>query len=1124
MRNLRIALVAALVMFLAAAAVPAAPGGGDVLAQDDTADVGEPWVIIDDLPLFHPASLLFTQTFTGTATDAASPIASVEYQIDGGVWIPAQPVDGAFDSLTEKYTFTTSALSEGWHQLEVRASDGAGNVGTASFNPPEGFLVTTAELGSLICGTSSYVDGTFVWTDYAYDDHGANVVPKALPFEFSLPNGDAEYPEWAAPGNAADLIQLQIGLQYDGLHLRAVLQTLTNVTFTLPVEVPNGNGEEMRDVITRIPVLGVAFDTDANPTTGATRLPGGQWPADGLLGVERLVVVSTHVIEVKDDDGRVVRYDVENVGELWGYTGGWPWWWLETWSIIDTFDATVDPDSNVMETVVPKDLLDPREETWRAFGVLGIRNADGGSWLDGSEEIYDLAFVGGEIPENWQDQKQSAILAGTRYAPGEYEQVWPTGASQAAAVIDFAKVSAGETELADGTSPGFHTYLYHSRLDLGEGIIEEASPLGPWFANNLYLGPYQPYLVWIPPEDIALDDPPPMLVFMHGADFNHCFALDWFGEDAGRTRPRPAFFDPYYGPGRMMPPAVVVSPLGRGERSFYTGIAEQDVLDAVDDAMARLGVDPNRVILSGGSMGGFGTMGIGTRYPDRWAMIAPSLGTGRQADDDPERILRENLLNLPVLMINGELDDLAVGALLDADLLDDLGYDYRSYIMLDKGHYGAPAVSECLYANLCNTSRRTVNPARVVYSVDPATFQVDESTGLDLQYDSAYWVSGITSSNGYATVDVTSLAIADRERIATELEDTGDGTTDMCGNVLPEEYQGIEWTLQGLELVPGELQPTSNVLNATLTNVGTVAFDLVRAGIATGEESTITVTTNSTVDVTLKGLHRNAGIVEGGELLAAADSEGQATAEQLTAGVHELTVIHATFEISEPTDSPFVSPDEIRTWTKDEHDFTVSVEVTNTSIVPGTYDVVVQVEGVGPWYEGLIDWYFAPSSLVKVSRSDVQRADVFVEAGASQTVSLTVTQEQPATYRVAVSPFEASGLVVFPKEPEEGEAVTISVGVTNTGIGAWTDKVVLKLDGTEIDSQVVTLKEGASESVVFELIQEKSGEYTIEVGELDGEFIIKTSGPTINAVLGGLFVVLVIAGVVILVRRTRAAA
>lgn len=625
MRNLRIAFTATLVMLLAAAAVPAAMGVGDILAQDDAAD---------------------------------------------------------------------------------------------------------PELGPLICGTSSYVEGTFVWTDYAYDDHGA----------------DAEYPEWAAPGNAADLIQLQIGVQSDGLHLLAILETLVD---------PD------------IPILGVAFDTDADLETGAASLPGDSWPADGPLGVEYLVVVTSAG------------------AELWSYTG-------EAWPTIadETFDATVDPDSNVMETVVPSNLLvTPEEGIWRAFGVLGIRNAAGGSWLDGSEVIYDLAFVGDEIPENWQDQRQSAILAGT------------LDSSNAAAEIDFAEVSASTTELAEGDTPGFHTYLYHSRLDLGEGI-----------SDDLYLGPYLPYLVRIP-EDLP------------------------------------------------------------------------------------------------------------------------------------------------------------------------------------------------------------------------------------------------------------------------------------------------------------------NEISVTVKNVGTVAFDLEQAGISAGEDSTINIVTDSVVEVTLKGLSPNWSVMLGATLLATVDSQGRATFD-LSAGEHTLTVAEPTFVLSDLT----ISPGEIRSWTKDEHDFTVSVEVTNTSIVPGTYDVVVQVQGVGPWYEGLIDWYFAPSSLVKVRRSDVQRADVFVEAGASETVSLTVTQEQPAVYRVAVCPIEASGLVVFPREPEKGEAVTISVDVTNTGIGAWTDKVVLKLDGTEIDSQVVTLKEGASESVIFELIQEKSGEYTIEVGELDGEFIIKTSGPTINPVLGGLLLVLVIGGVVILVRRNRAAA
>jgi len=50
-----------------------------------------------------------TPTFTGTATDTQSNISGVEYKIGVGSWIAATASDGAFNSLSEDYTFTTSA-------------------------------------------------------------------------------------------------------------------------------------------------------------------------------------------------------------------------------------------------------------------------------------------------------------------------------------------------------------------------------------------------------------------------------------------------------------------------------------------------------------------------------------------------------------------------------------------------------------------------------------------------------------------------------------------------------------------------------------------------------------------------------------------------------------------------------------------------------------------------------------------------------------------------------------------------------------------------------------------------------------------------------------------------------
>jgi hypothetical protein len=66
-----------------------------------------------------------TPTFTGTATDTQSNIASVEYRVDSGSWVAATASDGAFDSLSEGYTFTTSTLSYGEHTVYVRATDAA---------------------------------------------------------------------------------------------------------------------------------------------------------------------------------------------------------------------------------------------------------------------------------------------------------------------------------------------------------------------------------------------------------------------------------------------------------------------------------------------------------------------------------------------------------------------------------------------------------------------------------------------------------------------------------------------------------------------------------------------------------------------------------------------------------------------------------------------------------------------------------------------------------------------------------------------------------------------------------------------------------------------------------------
>ena len=87
-----------------------------------------------------------TPTLTGTATDESN-ISTVEYKVDDGIWTAATASDGAFDSPSEGYTFTTAALSEAGHTVYVRATDSAGNTTAEVDYASDSFTVQTVAPG-----------------------------------------------------------------------------------------------------------------------------------------------------------------------------------------------------------------------------------------------------------------------------------------------------------------------------------------------------------------------------------------------------------------------------------------------------------------------------------------------------------------------------------------------------------------------------------------------------------------------------------------------------------------------------------------------------------------------------------------------------------------------------------------------------------------------------------------------------------------------------------------------------------------------------------------------------------------------------------------------------------------
>jgi predicted esterase len=161
----------------------------------------------------------------------------------------------------------------------------------------------------------------------------------------------------------------------------------------------------------------------------------------------------------------------------------------------------------------------------------------------------------------------------------------------------------------------------------------------------------QPYALYIPHE---IDNAKryPLVVSLHSEDTNHRINLrQVFGLPirSGETNPEDLRQFPARDPGMF-----VVAPFARGAMD-YRGIAEQDVYDVVAEMERRFPIDPDRVYLTGISMGGAAAIRLAVTRPDAWAAVAavcPSVIWG--AED-----LAPNALDVPIRLYHGDQDPVA---------------------------------------------------------------------------------------------------------------------------------------------------------------------------------------------------------------------------------------------------------------------------------------------------------------------------------------------------------------------------------------------------------------------------------------------------------------------------------
>ena len=138
-------------------------------------------------------------------------------------------------------------------------------------------------------------------------------------------------------------------------------------------------------------------------------------------------------------------------------------------------------------------------------------------------------------------------------------------------------------------------------------------------------GSLQPYVLYVPfgwkEEDTRQF---PLIVSLHGLSSGPMKAMQAvFGIPKAEEETREMMErHPKPVPGATM---FVLTPYGFGN-SGYRAFGEADVLAAIAAVEKRYRIDPNRIYITGASMGGIGAAALPFHYPDRFAASAPLCG------------------------------------------------------------------------------------------------------------------------------------------------------------------------------------------------------------------------------------------------------------------------------------------------------------------------------------------------------------------------------------------------------------------------------------------------------------------------------------------------------------------
>lgn len=496
---------------------------------------------------------------------------------------------------------------------------------------------------------------------------------------------------------------------------------------------------------------------------------------------------------------------------------------------------------------LPRTLAEPKG-TWTVRLAAGLANAAGDGFADvpatrgalpGQPNVYNVAFRTHQQEKQrwnfWSDEAQAAALSS-----GDV--------SHFALAVPWERL-ADKVTTEDPLITGPSTRWYVSSIELGQGVARtEIISTKPEF-----LGRVQPYSICLP-ATYTPGGKLPLTFLLHSLALgqNQFAALD------------PRLLDEICD-GRN---SVVVTPLARGPSCWYFDEGELDVWEVWARVAETFGTDPNRTVVAGYSMGGYGAYKLGLAYPEVFAQavvlagppvcgvrLVPGLelpadvdlGSHCAAEGDTWPLLG-NARWLPFLIAHGVIDAFVpFGSIVHQVLeLDRLGYRYRFSAYPFEGHLSFVLKDDFddALAHM-GTVLRQADPAHITYTWYPQLIRPD----LGIGPHRVWWLSHlqaaehVTATKGArAEVDARSYARPDPTRSIRRRRGFIPGFDPS-----PGLFTELTWET-------GPPEDPLPYLTIQLAGVTGITVDVARAGLASLTTSTINVSTDTAVQIGLAAL------------------------------------------------------------------------------------------------------------------------------------------------------------------------------------------------------------------------------------------------------------------------------